>query len=96
MFIDTHAHLSFKDFTDIDDVVKRSLENGVEKIICVSSNIADSNASIELAKKYEGTIFASVGIHPQCTDPKPGLSEIKKDFQDFIIPKINDSLISNF
>ena len=70
MFIDTHAHLNFKDFTDIDDVIKRSLNAGVEKIICASSNLEDSIRSIEIAKKYKGVVFASVGIHPQCTDPK--------------------------
>lgn len=70
MFIDTHAHLNFKDFEDIDEVVTRSLQNGVEKIICVSSNISDSVASVEVARKYKGTIFAAVGIHPQCTDPE--------------------------
>lgn len=70
MLVDTHAHLNFKDFTDLDDVIKRSLSTGVKKIICVSSNIADSIFSIEIAKKYKGIVYAAVGIHPQCTDPQ--------------------------
>ncbi|MDD5731830.1 MAG: TatD family hydrolase [Patescibacteria group bacterium] len=70
MLIDTHAHLNFKDYNDLDEVIKRSRESGVEKIICVSSNIADSISVVEIAKKYRGIVFAAVGIHPQCTDPE--------------------------
>lgn len=71
MLIDTHAHLNFPDFEkDLDKVVKRSVEVGVEKIICVSSNIVDSKRAIKIAKKYPKTVFAAVGIHPQQTDPE--------------------------
>jgi len=70
-FIDTHAHLNFKDYqNELDDVIKRSLKTGVEKIICVSSNLADSQRAVELTQKYPGMIFAAAGIHPQCTDPE--------------------------
>jgi len=72
MLIDTHAHLNFKDYTDLDDVIKRSQDSGVEKIFCVSSNIADSIRAVEIAKKYSGMVYAAVGIHPQCTDPENG------------------------
>jgi len=69
MLIDTHAHLNFPDYQDdLDEVIKRSLENGVKKIICVSSNLADSAKAIEIAKKYPDIIYAAVGIHPHQTD----------------------------
>lgn len=71
MFIDTHAHLNFPDFdNDLDQVIKDSIGNGVEKIICASSNLKDSQKAIELAQKYPGIIYALVGIHPQKTDPE--------------------------
>ena len=70
MLIDTHAHLNFPDYKkDLDQVINRSMENGVTKIICVSSNLADSEEAIRLAKKHPGVIYAAVGIHPQQTDP---------------------------
>lgn len=73
MLIDTHAHLNFRDFEkDLDEVIKRSLKAGVEKIICVSSNIADSKKAIKIAEKYPEIVYASVGIHPQQTDPENG------------------------
>jgi len=70
MLVDTHAHLNFKDFQkDIDLIVKRSIKNGVTKIICVSSNADESEKAIEIAQKYPGVVFTAVGIHPQQTDP---------------------------
>ena len=77
--IDTHAHLNFPNFEkDLNKVVKRSIEAGVEKIICVSSNIGDSKRAIEIARKYKGTVFASIGIHPQQTDPENNSSLINQ------------------
>lgn len=71
MLIDTHAHLNFADYKkDLDEVIKKSLSQGVKKIICVSSNLSDSVKAITIAKKYPDVIFAAVGLHPQQTDPK--------------------------
>jgi TatD DNase family protein len=68
--IDTHAHLNFPDFqNDLDQVIKNSIKNGVNKIICVSANVAHSIKAIEIAKKYPGVVYAAVGIHPHQTDP---------------------------
>lgn len=80
--IDTHAHLNFRDYQDdLDQVVKRAVKEGVKKIICVSSNLEESEKGIEIAEKYPNVIFPSVGIHPQQTDPGNKLSpeeQIKK------------------
>lgn len=71
MLIDTHAHLNFPDYEkDLDKVVARAIEVGVEKIICVSSNLADSQKAIEIAREYPDLVYTAVGIHPQQTDPK--------------------------
>ncbi|GAX59849.1 deoxyribonuclease [Candidatus Scalindua japonica] len=64
MIIDTHAHLDFPDFKDdIDVVIKRAEEVGVEYIINVGTSVGTSVKSLELAKNYDH-IYASVGIHP--------------------------------
>ena len=71
MIIDTHAHLDFPDFKDdLDDVIKRAGEVGVEYIINVGTSVATSVKSIELAKKYDH-IYASVGIHPNSASNVP-------------------------
>jgi TatD DNase family protein len=71
MLIDTHAHLNFKDYQkDLDQVLKRAVKEGINQIICVSSNLAESEKAIAIAKKYPGIVFPAVGIHPQQTDPE--------------------------
>jgi len=71
MLIDTHAHLNFPDYEkEEEEIISRALRAGVKKIVCVSSNLADSQKAIKIAKKYPKVIFAAVGIHPQQTDPE--------------------------
>jgi TatD DNase family protein len=75
MLVDTHAHLNFRDFEkDLDQVIKRAVDSGVKKIICVSSNLTESEKAIEIARKYKKIVYPAVGIHPHQTDPKNKLS----------------------
>jgi len=68
MLIDTHCHLDFPQFdADRDAVIQRAKENGVDYLINIGSSLLGSQASVELAKKYE-FIYASVGIHPHEAD----------------------------
>ena len=64
MLIESHAHLDDKQFdTDRDEVIRRALENGVEKIINIGAGLGSSQRSVTLAEKYEN-IFCSIGLHP--------------------------------
>ena len=61
--IDTHAHIHDKQFdADRDEVVVRAREAGVESIVTVGCDLADSARAVAIARVYE--VFASVGIHP--------------------------------
>lgn len=63
MLIDSHAHITFKEYADdLEDVVKRSFDSGVQ-IINASNNYETSVMAVELAQKYEG-MWAFVGCHP--------------------------------
>ena len=64
MFIDSHAHLFFKDFeNDLDDVVKRAQDAGVNFIVNPGTDLPTSKQSIALAEKYD-MVYACVGFHP--------------------------------
>jgi TatD DNase family protein len=66
--IDVHCHLNFSNFDkDIEDVIKKAKEKGVEKIINVGTNIKESKKVVELASKYEN-LYAIVGVHPHDVD----------------------------
>ena len=61
--IDTHCHIYYDKYHDIDEVIDRALENNVSKMICVGVDIESSNKSIELAEKHD-MIYATAGYHP--------------------------------
>lgn len=64
MFIDTHAHLQMKDYrSDLDKVLERAKDAGVDYIINASFDISSSQDAVKLAEKY-ANLYASVGIHP--------------------------------
>jgi TatD DNase family protein len=63
-FVDTHAHLQGEEFTaDIDRVLARAWEAGVERIVVPGVDVESSRAAIALAEAHEG-VFAAAGFHP--------------------------------
>jgi len=78
--IDTHAHLESTHYNiDREAVIKRSFDNGVEKIINIGTSLQGSYESIDLADSYKN-IFASVGIFPE--EQKKIDNDFKKKFED--------------
>ncbi len=64
MLIDTHAHLQDSDLKpDLEQILARAAEAGVEKIICVGYDLESSREALKLARKYSH-IYAVVGVHP--------------------------------
>ena len=93
-FTDSHAHLNFSAFEKtLEKTLKNAKTKNVFKIICVSSNIEDSKKAVALAKKYSKNIFASVGIHPQQTDPKNHQS-LEKQIKELEILAKNNQVIA--
>ncbi len=62
--IDSHAHLTSEEYSeDLDLVIERAAQSGVEAIICVGFDLESSRRCVELTEKY-AAVFAAVGIHP--------------------------------
>lgn len=63
-FFDTHAHVNFNAFKDDGEaVLLRCLEAGMS-VVNVGSQYSTSKRAVDYAHKFEGGIFAAVGIHP--------------------------------
>lgn len=63
MLIDTHCHVHFNAYTeDMDDVIRRTLANGV-RMITVGTQKDTSRNGLDVAQRYEG-LWAAVGLHP--------------------------------
>jgi len=80
MIVDTHCHLYFEELNkDLDGVLSRANELGVNKFICVGTNLSDSYESLSLAQKYK-SIYATAGIHPHDSKDaaKDDLQELRK------------------
>lgn len=87
MIIDTHAHLFYEDMVqEMDRILERAVESGVERIIIPAVDIPTSEKIISLCDKFE-MLYGAVGFHPgdiKETNPK----DIKL-LEDFIKhPKI--------
>jgi len=64
MFIDTHCHLHFDQFdNDREKVIQRSIQNKVESIITVGTDVETSKKALDLAEKF-AIVYAAAGIHP--------------------------------
>jgi TatD DNase family protein len=74
MFIDSHCHLDFSDFSEnLSDILANMREAKVSKALCISVDMPNYPNVLALAKKYSH-LYASVGVHPDYEDtPEPSV-----------------------
>lgn len=64
-WIDTHAHLAEKEFTeDIDAVIERAKANDVKTILLIGCGLEGARKALELAKR-DPMFDVAVGFHPE-------------------------------
>jgi len=69
---DSHCHLDDRSYhKDLEAVIHRAKQNGVESMMTVGIDRETSIRAIEIAEKFHG-VYASVGVHPHrassCSD----------------------------
>ena len=78
MIIDTHSHLYLEEFnSDIEEVILRSKQNGVEKIYLPAIDSQTTQQLIQLEIKYPAYCIAMMGLHP-CYVKENYKSELEK------------------
>lgn len=87
ILFDTHCHLCLDEFQeDLDSVVQRAFDRGVQYILVPGLDLRTSVRAISISEKYP-TIFAAIGFHPQ-TQGKWDL-RIAKEFEELSVhPKV--------
>jgi len=61
---DSHAHLQDPQIKkNLDNVLKRARDAGVERITCIGYDLPSSEEALLIARKYKH-VYATVGIHP--------------------------------
>ena len=64
MFIDTHVHLSYPDFTEeLPGVIARAHEAGVRQIVSIGPDLEAARRTLDIARQFDG-VYATVGLHP--------------------------------
>ena len=78
--IDSHCHLDYEPlFTDIKNVIKRSQDVGIEKILTICTTIQSYEKIIRIINENE-IVFGTFGIHPH---------EVENDFISTNVIKSN-------
>lgn len=67
MFIDTHCHLSKKDYEDISKVIEDNRNANVSRIIISGCTREDLDETVEIITNYPD-VYATIGYHPEETD----------------------------
>ncbi|MFN2529106.1 MAG: TatD family hydrolase [Candidatus Baltobacteraceae bacterium] len=79
--IDTHAHVHDTSFDeDRDAMLLRARDAGIETVITVGCDLADTERALECAQRYG--LFASAGIHPH--EAKDAPADIEAAFAPFL------------
>lgn len=78
---DSHCHLQYQDYdNDRDEVIQHAKNAGVQYIVCVGTDLEESQKALELANKYPDYIYATVGNHPyQANKATDGFEELIKN-----------------
>jgi TatD DNase family protein len=64
LLVDTHCHLYFESFDeDLQQVLARSVDEGVGRILCPGIDLKTSREAVSLAEAYP-QVYAAVGVHP--------------------------------
>jgi TatD DNase family protein len=76
--IDTHTHLYVEEFKDdIDTVVARAMEEGVEKFYLPAIDSSETGALLDLERRFPGKMYAMSGLHP-CSVKENFKEELQK------------------
>lgn len=69
MYIDSHAHIYSEEFNnDRNEVVRRALNAGVEKIVLPNIDLSSVGVMLELTDKYPDNCYPLIGLHPTSVD----------------------------
>lgn len=64
-FVDAHIHLSDEEYSGCEnEVVEEAKNANVVALVSNSMDLRSSRKSLDLAKQYQGSVYAALGIHP--------------------------------
>lgn len=74
MLVDTHSHIYSQEFKgETSEIIQKSLENGVNKILLPNIDSSSIKSMLELTDNFNGICFPMIGIHP---------TSVNEDFEE--------------
>ncbi|MDA3879215.1 MAG: TatD family hydrolase [Prolixibacteraceae bacterium] len=72
--IDTHSHIYSEEFNgEVNDVVMRAFDAGVEKILLPNIDSSSIKMMMDISARFPGFLFPMMGIHP---------TSVKEDYEE--------------
>lgn len=88
MFVDTHCHISYEDYDNIDELIMNIKNSRVEKIIVNGTDMKSNLFVLELVRKYD-IVYGALGFHPT------ELDDFSYDYLDWLDKNIdNDKIVA--
>lgn len=88
MFVDTHCHISYEDYDNIDELIMNIKNSKVEKIIANGTDMKSNLFVLELVRKYD-IVYGALGFHPT------ELDDFSYDYLDWLDKNIdNDKIVA--
>ncbi|MBC7503906.1 TatD family hydrolase [Candidatus Gracilibacteria bacterium] len=83
MIIDTHSHCYWDTMMPrIDDIVVNMSQTGITKAVQIGCDIETSEQAIDLAQRFPGIFYATVGHHPE-TAQNQEIGDGQKEIEEF-------------
>lgn len=91
--IDIGVNLTGSSFRrDLNEVIARAGQAGVEQMIVTGTNLEHSRAAVEMVGRYPGVLFSTAGLHPhhasECDEP--ALAEVRRLAQEDTVVAIGE------
>ena len=67
MYVDSHAHVNFEIYENVEDILKEACKCNVQNIVNCAEDLKTSYEVINLHNTYPN-LYPAVGIHPQNVD----------------------------
>ena len=86
MLVDTHCHIFNEYYDDIDEIVNRAKDAGINMIIVNGIDTKTNKEVLELVSKYD-IVYGAIGLHPEAVE------DITEKDLKFLEDHINDDKI---
>ena len=84
MFTDTHCHIYKEYYEDIDEIVNKIKDSGINRVINNGCDDKSNKEVLSLLSLYPGFMYGALGIHPEIVD------EYTESDMKFVEDHIND------